>query len=187
MQIPLEIAFHNVEKSEWVENQIRERAAKLDRIYGRLTACRVRVEPADTDRMPEKLITLHIELSVPGKNLVVTQAPHRVNERYHDPNHRQVIRDAFDAAERQLRAFKDQISGEVKTHEVEFRGQVADIFPEQDHGFILNNQGSSLYFHRNSMLSDDFDSLKRGDMVHYVEEVGDTGPIARKVWKAQAA
>jgi ribosome-associated translation inhibitor RaiA len=186
MQVPLEIAFHNVEKSEWVENQIRERAAKLDRIYGRLTACRVRVEPNDSEHAPEKLITVRIELSVPGKTLVVTEAPHRVTERYHDPNPRQAIRDAFDAAERQLKAFKEQISGDVKTHPVEFRGQVAEIHPEADHGFILNNQGSSLYFHRNSMLSDDFDALKRGDMVHYVEEVGDTGPIARKVWKAPA-
>ena len=186
MQVPLEIAFHNVEKSEWVEAQIRERAAKLDRIYGRLTACRVRVEPADSERAPEKLINVRIELSVPGKTLIVTQAPHRAEERYRDVNHRQVIRDAFDAAERQLKAFKEQISGEVKSHEVEFRGQVAEIHPDADHGFILNNQGSSLYFHRNSMLSDDFDSLKRGDMVHYIEEVGDTGPIARKVWKAPA-
>jgi folate-dependent phosphoribosylglycinamide formyltransferase PurN len=31
------------------------------------------------------------------------------------------------------------------------------------------------------MLSGDFDSLRRGSAVHYVEEVGDTGPIATKV------
>ena len=31
------------------------------------------------------------------------------------------------------------------------------------------------------MLSGDFDDLKRGDEVYYVEDVGDTGPIATKV------
>jgi cold shock CspA family protein len=39
-----------------------------------------------------------------------------------------------------------------------------------------------LYFHRNSLLAGDFDKLKRGDEVRYVEAMGDTGPTARKVW-----
>ena len=31
------------------------------------------------------------------------------------------------------------------------------------------------------MLTGDFDQLRRGDDVSYVEEVGDTGPIATKI------
>jgi cold shock CspA family protein len=38
-----------------------------------------------------------------------------------------------------------------------------------------------LYFHRNSLLSGDFDDLKGGEEVYYNEGVGDTGPIATKV------
>jgi cold shock CspA family protein len=38
-----------------------------------------------------------------------------------------------------------------------------------------------LYFHRNSVLSGDFDHLSRGDEVHYNDDIGDTGPIATKV------
>lgn len=34
---------------------------------------------------------------------------------------------------------------------------------------------------RNSILSGDFDRLKMATPVHYVEEIGDTGPIATKV------
>ena len=45
----------------------------------------------------------------------------------------------------------------------------------------MTKEGGLLYFHRNGLLSGDFDSLKRGDEVHYVEEMGDTGPIAAKV------
>jgi hypothetical protein len=30
-------------------------------------------------------------------------------------------------------------------------------------------------------LSGDFDALKRGDEVYYVEDMGDTGPLASKV------
>jgi hypothetical protein len=45
----------------------------------------------------------------------------------------------------------------------------------------MTNEGSLLYFHRNSMLAGSFDDLERGDELFYVEEMGDTGPIACKV------
>jgi cold shock CspA family protein len=41
--------------------------------------------------------------------------------------------------------------------------------------------GDCFIFHRNSVLSDDFAALKRGDEVSYVEDTGDTGPVAVKV------
>lgn len=59
--------------------------------------------------------------------------------------------------------------------------QVAELEPESDHAFLMTKEGGLLYFHRSSMLSGDFDSLRLGDAVHYVEDVGDTGPIATKV------
>lgn len=65
------------------------------------------------------------------------------------------------------------------THE--FHGQVVELEPERDHGFLMTKEGGMLYFHHNSLLSGDFDRLKRGDAVAYVEDVGDTGPIATKV------
>jgi cold shock CspA family protein len=58
---------------------------------------------------------------------------------------------------------------------------VAETTPERDFGFLMTKEGSTLYFHRNSLLNGDFNKLKRGDPVTYVEETGDTGPIATKV------
>jgi hypothetical protein len=45
----------------------------------------------------------------------------------------------------------------------------------------MTKEGALLSFHRNAMLSGDFDHLSRGDEAHYNETVGDTGPIASKV------
>lgn len=56
------------------------------------------------------------------------------------------------------------------------------LVPERDHGFILTNTGSQLYFHRNSLMEGAFDDLAPGQAVHYVEAAGDTGPTAAKVW-----
>jgi cold shock CspA family protein len=50
-----------------------------------------------------------------------------------------------------------------------------------DYGFVLDNVGSQLYFHRDSVTSGDFASLKPGDPVHYVEDEGGAGPVATKV------
>ena len=60
-------------------------------------------------------------------------------------------------------------------------GQIAEITPEQDFGFLMTKEGGLLYFHRNSVLSGDFDQLERGQDVYYNEDMGDTGPIATKV------
>jgi cold shock CspA family protein len=65
-------------------------------------------------------------------------------------------------------------------------GQVSQVMPDSDHGFILNNVGSQVYFHRDSVTSGDFASLKPGDSVHYVEEEGAAGPVATKVRIARA-
>jgi cold shock CspA family protein len=45
----------------------------------------------------------------------------------------------------------------------------------------MTKEGGLLYFHRNAILAGDFDKLRRGDEVYYIEDVGDTGPIATKV------
>lgn len=183
MEIPLEIAFDNVEPSEWIETDIRERAAKLNALYGRLTACRVRVIAPPKQHRTGNVPAVHIELSVPGKDLVVSRAPHHIEGRDAEPapTLRSVIRDAFEAAERQLKDFKEQLRGDVKRHDVQFHGQISQLYPEEDHGFLLTNTGTQLYFHRNSVLNNEFDKLKKGDLVHYVETVGDTGPTASKV------
>jgi cold shock CspA family protein len=67
----------------------------------------------------------------------------------------------------------------VHEAEKQFLGQVDEI--HEEHGFLLTKEGSLLYFHRNSMLSGSLDQLRRGDEVRYVEAMGDTGPVAKKV------
>lgn len=184
MQTPLEIAFHNVSSSAHLEADIRERAGKLERLYDRLTACRVTVEADHRQHRTGNLYEVHIVMSVPGQELVVTREPHKAKQRYAEPDVHTSIRDAFRAAERQLKEFKRKLRGEVKPHDAQFQGQVSQLYPDQDHGFILTSTGTQLYFHRNALMEGAFDALTRGTPVHYIEIVGDTGPLASKVWLA---
>jgi ribosome-associated translation inhibitor RaiA len=44
MQVPLDIAFHNMEPSEFIEAKVRERVDKLERYCDRITRCSVGIE-----------------------------------------------------------------------------------------------------------------------------------------------
>jgi cold shock CspA family protein len=184
MQFAPEIAFHKLDKSDWAENEILARVAKLEKLYDGLVGCRVRVDQrADPARTPP---VVHIEMSVPGhEDLVVAYEPERLQQKFQNPGLDNAISDAFAAAERQLIDFKRQREGgataDYHDGQNQFLGQVAEMHPDEDHGFLMTKEGGLLYFHRNGLLSGDFDQLKRGDEVHYVEEMGDTGPIATKV------
>lgn len=186
MQVPLELAFHNIERSQWAEDEIRIRVAELEKIYGRLNSCRVRVDQRAESRTGTIPPVVRIELGIPGyKELVVSHEPEHLQRKYQRPDLRNAIHEAFHVAERRLRDLKEQREGRTKEplHDAENQalGQVAELVPHADHGFLLTKEGGSLYFHRNALLSGDFDKLKRGDEVHYNEDVGDTGPIATKV------
>jgi cold shock CspA family protein len=93
-----------------------------------------------------------------------------------------VLRDAFDIAFRQLRKLTQEQRGEVKKHpEQEAAAVVTKLFREEGYGFLQSLDGRELYFHRNSVLHDDFDRLEVGTGVRFVEEAGEQGPQASTV------
>jgi cold shock CspA family protein/ribosome-associated translation inhibitor RaiA len=186
LQVPLEIAFHNIASSAWAEQEIRARVAELERIYHRLVSCRVRIDQRAKDLTGTIPPVVHIELGIPGRgDLVVSHEPDHLLRKYQHPDLHKAINEAFRIAERRLLDVKElrDDHGKAPAHDSANRslGQIAEVTPEQDFGFLLTKEGGLLYFHRNSVLSGDFDHLARGDEVHYNEDIGDSGPIATKV------
>jgi ribosome-associated translation inhibitor RaiA/cold shock CspA family protein len=192
MQAPIEIAFHNIEKADWAEDAIRDHVARLEQMFDRLTTCRVRVDQRANNSNNTIPPVVRIELSVPGhRDIVVAHEPDRLQRKFQAPDLHNAINEAFRIAERRLGQFKDQLRDRTAAgrHEAanEMLGQIVEITPVQDFGFLLTASGGLLYFHRNSVLTGDFDRLEVGDRIHYVEEMGDTGPIATKVRVKQQA
>ena len=186
MQIPAEIAFHNIESSDSIEDAIRDHIARLERIYDRMTTCRVRVDQSNQNASGSIPPVVHIEISVPGSgDIVVAHEADHLQRKFQAPDLRNAINEAFRIAEMRLAKYKDKLTDRTapQTHEAAnaFTGQVAEMTPDKDFGFLMTKEGGLLYFHRNSVLSGNFDKLKRGDDVTYVEDMGDTGPIATKV------
>ena len=186
MQIQPEIAFHNIDSSEDAQAMIQDHIDRLERIYDRMTTCRVRVDQRNQNQNGTIPPVVHIEISVPGsKDIVVSHEPGHLQRKFQAPDLHNAIHEAFRIAEQRLSKYKDKLTDKtsVQTHEaaLEFVGQVAELQPDKDFGFLMTKEGGLLYFHRNSVLTGNFDNLRRGDDVTYVEEMGDTGPTASKV------
>lgn len=178
MQLPLQITFRNMDPSEAVESKIRERATKLDRFASHVTSCRVIVEAPHKHHHKGALYQVLIDISVPGKELVVSRTPHD-NHAHEDVY--VAVRDAFDAARRQLEDHTRVIRGKTKQHEAPPHGRVRSLVFDQDFGMIETADGREVYFHRNSVLNGDFEKLGVGTEVRFSEELGDKGPQASSV------
>ncbi|WP_431860834.1 HPF/RaiA family ribosome-associated protein [Azospirillum sp.] len=185
MNTNLEIAFHNMDSSDALHGYITERAEKLERMYDRLVGIRVAVEKQHRQHRTGNVFDVHIELMVPGQDIVVSRKPAKAAEKYANPDARTSVRDAFEAAERQLIEYKQKQRGDVKPHDPEQPGYITQV--NGDHGFLRTNTGTTLYFHANSCINVTLDDLREGDPVKYVETTGDTGPTASKVWRASGS
>ena len=178
--IPVQVTFRSMDPSEAVEANVREKAEKFERFSRHLMSCRAVIEAPHRHGRKGKLYHVRIDLGVVGGELVVThQGPQ-------DHGHEDVyvaIRDAFDAATRQLEDYERKQRGKVKTHEAPVHGRIVGM--THDHGFIATSDGREIYFHRNSVIGGDFEALEAGDEVRLVIHPGEgeKGPQAVNVAK----
>lgn len=176
MQLPLQVAFRNMEPSAGVEAKIRERVEQLERLYPHLMSCRVVIEAHHKHHRRGNLYHARVDLKVPDAEIVASRAPgeHRAHEDVHV-----AVRDAFDAVARRLEDHARRQRGDVKSHEVPPHGRIAEL--DRDSGRIETGDGRRVYFHRHSVLDADFDALAIGTEVRFVEEAGELGPQASTV------
>lgn len=100
MQVPLQITFQDIEHSDFIEGRIREKVAKLERFYDRIISVRVVVAAPHRSSTHGNTFNVRIDINVPDKEIVINRQPES-NHAYEDVY--VVIRDAFEAAERQLK------------------------------------------------------------------------------------
>ncbi len=169
MILPLQITSRNLELTEPIKASIREHAEKLDKFYSRTMSCRVAVEA-----LPNRsLYNVRIDMTVPGKELVVKRDPN--SDLY------VAIRDAFNDARRELEDFARKQRGDVKHHEEPPHGRISTLFQNNGYGFLTTSDGREVYFHENSVQNRKFKQLAVGMEVRFAEEMGEKGPQATYV------
>lgn len=180
MKVPVEITYRNVQKNDAIEALIHEKCVKLEQVCNYIGSCRVAIEMPQKHQRTGSGYRVRLNISVPpGKELVIRR------ESGEGDMHEEmvsIIRKAFDAALRKLKKVKDKQQGEVKTHpEQEAHAMVVKLFLKEGYGFLKTLDGREIYFHRNSVLHDDFDRLVLGTGVRFSEEKGGKGPQASTV------
>ena len=75
MQVPLELSFRDVEKTDERETLIREKADKLEQVCQTITSCRVTVERLHESKQSGNPVRMRVEVRVPRHNdIVVVQS-----------------------------------------------------------------------------------------------------------------
>jgi ribosome-associated translation inhibitor RaiA len=179
MQMPIDIIFQNMDRSEPMEARVQARMARLERFSEMLISCRVVLEAVQKQAHGGPL-SISIKLGLPGKDIVVKRQQH-AHESKGDAYH--VIGVAFDIAERQLDEHLRISRHAVKTHEGPTYARIIKLYPEQDYGFIETPIHLNVYFHRTVVDDNAFAALEVGNEVLYTlaAEEGPMGPRASRV------
>ncbi|NEQ32387.1 MAG: HPF/RaiA family ribosome-associated protein [Leptolyngbya sp. SIO4C5] len=180
MQVPLETVYRGVEKTDALETLIQEKVDKLEMVCDHIIGCHVAVEQVHEHPEAGSPYRVRINLTVPpGHELAVDKSPDKGTQ-YQPPE--ALIRDAFEAAQRQLTELVDRQQQKVKQHpDQAVGGIVTKLFPNEGYGFLKSMSGQEIYFHQNSVLHDDFDRLTVGSGVRFMVTDGQEGPQATTV------
>jgi ribosome-associated translation inhibitor RaiA len=115
MSLALHIAFRNMDASASAEALVRQRAEELERLWDRISACRVVLDCTHRQNQLSRLYRVLIDLTLPGGTVVVNRD---ASNHAHD-DLQVAIRDSFDLARRQLQEYARKHDGTARRRAAE--------------------------------------------------------------------
>jgi ribosomal subunit interface protein len=175
MKLQPQITFRDFAPSDAIRAAVSARVAELERFCADIAHCRVVIESPHRRHHKGQRFRVRVDLTVPDQQIVAGRnlPAHGAHEDVYV-----AIRDAFDAAQRQVQDYVRRRRGQVKARVGPAHAVV--LRKGADYGFLRDQDGREIYFHRNSVVGD-FDALVGGDEVRFAEEMGDHGPQATSV------
>lgn len=181
MQVPVEITYRDVPKTEAIDSLVHEKINKLEKFCDHISSCRVAIEKAHDRPRSGSPYRVRLDITVPPHHEIAAVRNPGEGNQYDKLD--AVIRDTFDAARRQLVELVERQRDEVKVHpEQEMGAIVTKLFREQGYGFIKTiDTDREIYFHQNSVINNDFERIEVGTGVQFAETLGEMGPQATTV------
>lgn len=170
----LQIESRHVEMTPRWKTEIEDRMAKLqdghdDLVHGRVTLTKNRHHHL-APNVAEALIVV----SVPGR--------HTITARKKETTFEEAIRAAFSALQIELSRYREKrASKEIRVSPIPLRGVICKLFPQEGYGFIQQEGGGEVYFHRNALHGLSFEELEDGLDVAFNVEAGEQGLQATTV------
>ena len=179
MQTTPELIFHDVDRSQWVENYILERVQRLDRFADGITSCRVSLTRDQASHHKGNRYSVMVEVRTPPNHDLAARKGKIIRDL--QAQLPALINHAFGAIERQLKKTAELRRGEDKRHDGQPHGIIEKLFDE-GYGFLRAlDDDRQVYFHRNSVLHGDFERLAIGTEVRFTPQDGEQGPQASSV------
>jgi len=100
MKAPVEVHFHGIQRSEAIDQRVRDKVAKLEKHFERMTSCRVVLEATQRTALKPKVYCIKIEIGVPRQRPIVV-CHERVGS-HASEELTMALRDAFEAALRKV-------------------------------------------------------------------------------------
>ena len=157
-----------------MDDRIRRKVADLERFHPRITDCRVTVSESRKHHHQGHQFEVRIDVRVPGHAEIVVN-------RQHDEDVYVAMRDAFDAAGRQIEEVVRIKRGDAKSHEPVLHGTVTRVVADEGFGFIETGDGREFYFSRDNVVHPVFEHLQPGMPVQFIEAASDEGLQAKRV------
>lgn len=180
MQTSLELIYHDVPRSDWSEDLIRDRVKRLERYRDDIVSCSVIVSQPHHHQNKGNPFRLTIEVRLPrNRRLTVVKEPANIDQQ---SDLKSVITAAFSSMERRLKG-----AGEAHRRDAlapgaeESRGLITELFDDPGYGYLRTPDGREYYFHYNAVLHGDFPRLTIGTEVRFEPFDGEGGPQASSV------
>lgn len=170
----LQIESRNVEMiPEW-RTEIEDHMTQLEADYENLIHGRVTLTKNLHHRHAPNVAEALVVVSLPGR--------HTITARKQEKTFEEAIRTAFSAMRIELRKYRERwASTEIRVTAPPLRGVISKLFPQEGYGFILQEGGGEVYFHRNAVHGQEFEALEDGAEVSFNVEEGEQGPQATTV------
>lgn len=179
MESPIQYTWRGFDHTESQAELVRTHAEKLLQFHPAIERMRVTVERAQHRRHHGDLFEVRLHITIPGEDV---QVNHHSDQAHDHEDLRVAVRDAFQAARRQLKSRVNVRRGKVKHHESQPEGEVIRLFHDEGYGFIRDALDQEVYFHENSVQNARFEDLEVGTRVRFAEDPGHEGPHASTVY-----
>jgi cold shock CspA family protein/ribosome-associated translation inhibitor RaiA len=170
----LQIDSRNVTMTPRWKTEIESRMADLqagheDLIHGRVTLTK-NAHHKKSQNVAEALVVV----TMPGR--------HTLTARKEEKTFEEAIRAAFFAMAIEVKKFRDKrASKEIRVPPIPLRGVISKLFAKEGYGFLLQDGGGEVYFHKNAVHGMKFEELEDGVEVSFNVEDGEKGPQATTV------
>src|SRR5262249_48043692 len=114
MNTPVELIFHSVSRSPWIERYVSERVQRLDRFAEGITRCHVTLTREQGSHRKGNLYSVMVEVRLPPQHDLAAKKEKAI----HDPPSQlpAVINLAFGAIEKQLKKTTAQRRAPARLH-----------------------------------------------------------------------